>query len=93
MNAASTYAAGPRLSDRDAWLHLLRPFVVLPWTVEVAWEYGRAYRYLADQERLIGANDLWIGATALANDLPLVTANEAHFRRIPGLNVLTYRSG
>ena len=33
---------------------------------EVSWEYGITYRYLQEQGRLIGGNDLWIGAAGLA---------------------------
>ena len=60
--------------------------------MEVCWEYAEAYRHLQAQGLLIGTNDLWIGATALAHGLPLVTANAGHFRRIPGLEVVTYGS-
>ena len=91
FTTAGELAAGPRLDEREAWERFLQPFRVLPWTLDVAWEYGRIYRHLADDARLIGANDLWIGATALANHMPLVTANEEHFRRIPRLRIHTYR--
>jgi tRNA(fMet)-specific endonuclease VapC len=90
FTTAGELAAGPRIDEREAWERFLQPFRVLPWTLDVAWEYGRIYRHLADEGRLIGANDLWIGATALANHIPLVTANEAHFRRIPRLRIRTY---
>jgi predicted nucleic acid-binding protein len=59
---------------------------------EAAWHYGQAFRYLRANGLLIGANDLWIAATALANGMPVVTRDEAHFRRVPGLDVLTYRT-
>lgn len=91
FTTAGELAAGPRLTEREAWRRLLQPFAILPWTLDVAWEYGRAYRHLADEDRLIGANDLWIGATALANRMPLVTADDGHFRRIPQLEIRTYR--
>jgi alpha-L-fucosidase 2 len=52
--------------------------------------YGRAYRYLEANGLLIGGNDLWIAATALAHELPVVTRNAAHFGRVPGLEVLSY---
>jgi len=90
FTTAGELAAGPRIDEREAWERFLQPFRVLPWTFDVAWEYGRVYRHLADDGRLIGANDLWIGATALANGMPLVTANEEHFRRIPRLRIRTY---
>jgi predicted nucleic acid-binding protein len=39
---------------------------------------------------LIGANDLWIAATALAFGKPVVTRNLREFQRVPGLTVLDY---
>ena len=37
----------------------------------------------------MGENDLWIAATAMRERLPLVSRDGA-FRRVPGLQVLTY---
>jgi len=85
-------AAGPRLQEREAWQELLSPFHVLPWSFDVAWQYGRIYRHLADEGRLIGANDLWIAATAIVSGLPLVTADHDDYRRVPGLELRTYRA-
>jgi predicted nucleic acid-binding protein len=36
----------------------------------------------------IGANDLWIAATALAHGRPPLTRDEAHFPRVSGLRVM-----
>lgn len=49
--------------------------------------YGEIRATLEKQGRLIGNNDLWIGAHALALSLTLVTNNEREFQRIPGLAV------
>ena len=87
---AGELAAGTPLSKRDRWESFLAPMYVLPSTPDVCWEYGRAYRYLKDNGRLIGSNDLWIAATALAHKMPVVTRNAEHFRRVPGLDVETY---
>lgn len=53
-------------------------------------EHGRACRYLKDNGRLIGGNDLWIAATGLAYGMPVVTRNVEHYRRVPGLEVESY---
>lgn len=90
FTTAGELAAGPRIDQRDAWEEFLQPFRILSWSRDVAWEYGRAYRHLADEGRQIGANDLWIGATALAHRMPVVTANVEHFRRIPHLEIRSY---
>lgn len=87
---AGELAAGMESAARDRWEEFLRAFVVLPCDPDVCWEYGQTYRYLKTNGLLIGANDLWIGATALAFQQPLVTRNVSHFRRIPGLTVLDY---
>ncbi|HEY5791762.1 MAG TPA: type II toxin-antitoxin system VapC family toxin [Chthoniobacterales bacterium] len=65
-------------------------FEILPLDGRVAWQYSRLVRELRARGQLIGSNDLWICATALAHHLPLVTRNAADFQRIPGLKVLGY---
>lgn len=87
---AGELAAGASLTDRKAWEAFLGPFYVLPSTPAVSWEYGKAYRHLEKNRQLIGSNDLWIAATALACGMPLVTANHRHFERVPGLEVVRY---
>jgi len=87
---AGELAAGTSLADRSRWEAFLAPFYVLASSPEVCWEYGRAYRYLQDNGRLIGGNDLWIAATALAYRMPVVTRNVDHYRRVPGLEVERY---
>ncbi len=87
---AGELAAGPRMNERSVWDRLISPFEVLGCTPEVTWRYGRLYRYLKANGMLIDANDLWIAATALAFELPVVTRNERHFARVPDLAVLGY---
>lgn len=90
FTVAGELAAGYRASSRGRWEELLAPFHILPMTVETGWQYGRVYRHLRANGELIGSNDLWIAATALAHGLPLVTRNVRHFRRVPDLEVLSY---
>jgi len=49
--------------------------------------YGEIRATLEKEGRLIGNNDLWIGAHALALNLTLATNNEREFKRIPGLSL------
>ena len=84
-------AAGYELGERSAWEQLMAPFKVLGWTPEVSWKYAQIFRYLQGVGLLIRANDLWIAATALAYEAPLVTADLQHFSRVPGLSVRSYR--
>jgi tRNA(fMet)-specific endonuclease VapC len=63
---------------------------VLEVTEDVARVYAATVRHLRATGLLIGANDLWIGCTALVANLPLLTRNAEHFSRIPGLQVVAY---
>jgi tRNA(fMet)-specific endonuclease VapC len=74
-------AALVRLRD----LVLLLPALALP---EGAGEtYGMLRAELEAKGEMIGNNDLWIAAHALAAGLVLVTNNEKEFRRVRGLKV------
>ena len=90
LTMAGELAGGPRVNERGVWDRLLRRFEVLVPDREVAWRYGRTFRYLRDQGHLIGTNDLWIAATALIHEMPLVTRNAVEFRRVPELDVRSY---
>jgi tRNA(fMet)-specific endonuclease VapC len=90
FTVAGELACGQSASARRAWELLCRPYPVLPWTKEIAWQYGEIYRALAARSELIGANDMWIAATALAQGLPVVTNNVSEFSRVPGLSVKSF---
>jgi tRNA(fMet)-specific endonuclease VapC len=87
---AGELAAGSSLGDRTRWEEFIGPFQVLACTKDVCWHYGKTYRYLQENGLLIGGNDLWIAATALAHNMPVVTRNSRHYHRIPGLHVVDY---
>lgn len=69
---------------------MLSRFEILPMDEATAHHYAVTTRFLRGQNLLIGANDQWIAASALAHAMPLVTTNSAHFSRIPGLSVVAY---
>ena len=60
---------------------------VLPLHAEAASIYGAIRAQLSERGEMIGANDLWIAAHALALNLNLVTNNEREFRRVPDLKI------
>jgi tRNA(fMet)-specific endonuclease VapC len=63
----------------------LLPALPLPETAAEA--YGNIRAHLEAKGEMIGNNDLWIAAHALASNLILVTNNEKEFRRVHGLRV------
>jgi tRNA(fMet)-specific endonuclease VapC len=88
---AGEMACGVAPSGLARLERLLQPFGVLAITRAVAFEYGRIYRYLGGNGLLIGSNDLWIAAAALAYECAIVTADTEHYVRVPDLEVFGYR--
>ena len=88
---AGELAVGIPPGSRSAWEALLAPFAVIPIDRSVAWHYGQVHRFLSANGMLIGANDMWIAATARAHDIAVLTRDVAHFRRVPDLGVIAYR--
>jgi tRNA(fMet)-specific endonuclease VapC len=71
-----------------AQLHeLARDVPVQDLTSAAAQAYGEIRAALEKQGRLIGNNDLWIGAHAIALNVTLATNKEREFKRIAGLSV------
>lgn len=88
---AGELAAGRSLgANREKWARFIEPFRLYTYNSEVAWFFGRSFRQLQSKGQMIGANDLWIAATALAYDVPVVTRNQREFVRVEGLSVLGY---
>jgi tRNA(fMet)-specific endonuclease VapC len=63
----------------------IMPVLALPETA--ATFYGAIRAELEAKGRIIGNNDLWMAAHALAAGLILVTNNEREFRRVKGLKI------
>ncbi|MGB8583992.1 MAG: type II toxin-antitoxin system VapC family toxin [Candidatus Sulfotelmatobacter sp.] len=78
-------------AQRTAALERLRELVrLLPARAlpeSAAETYGAMRAELESKGEMIGNNDLWIAAHALAAGLTLVTNNEKEFRRVRGLKV------
>jgi tRNA(fMet)-specific endonuclease VapC len=84
------YGAAKSAQPREALERLrelvyLLPALSLPETA--AEVYGRIRAELESKGQMIGNNDLWIAAHAVAAGLTLVTNNEKEFRRVPGLKI------
>ncbi len=61
---------------RLATLEAIADVETLPIDNAVAAEWARLRVHLAEAERRVNVNDLWIAATALANGLPVVTQDD-----------------
>jgi tRNA(fMet)-specific endonuclease VapC len=61
---------------------------VLPFTDVIAQKAADIYHQLKHNNQLIEFRDIFIAATCIVNDLPLVTLNKKHFQRIDGLEIL-----
>lgn len=66
---------------------VLRPFLVHPFTVEMASRQCTILPELRKQNRIPDLRDLMISVTALELELPIATLNPAHFEPIPGLEL------
>lgn len=78
---------GKMAAERDKWLELVHLLPVLPMPIEASEKYGMIRADLEAKDTIIGNNDLWIAAHAMAADLILVTNNEKEFRRVRGLKI------
>ena len=83
---AARHPEGQRLWDRIKQDVLTR-IRVLALTEADALRAGELLAGLADRGTPIGIEDVLIAATALGNDLVVVTRNVKHYSRIPGLRV------
>lgn len=72
------------IAVQDQFLGLI---AFVPFDHDAAEAYGTIRAALERQGTPIGANDLLIGATALVNQLIVVTHNTREFKRIAGLSV------
>lgn len=64
----------------------LEPFKKIPFDSHCAIEYARIRAHLENEGMKIGANNMLIAATALANGAVLATNNINEFERVPGLS-------
>jgi tRNA(fMet)-specific endonuclease VapC len=88
-----------RLRERTAALleriedTVLPNLPVLPFDASAARRYGGLRAELERRGTLVGDADMRIAAVALSRGLTVVTGNERHFRRIPGLEVENWLEG
>ena len=80
-----------RVATRRAFLdHVLEGVAVHSFTAETALIHARLRSGLVTAGQMIGAHDLIIAATALDQAHAVVTSNGKEFRRITGLEVISF---
>jgi tRNA(fMet)-specific endonuclease VapC len=75
-------------SRRTDWEGFCECFTIHPLDEDVLWKAAEVFQELRKRGAPTGENDLWIAATALATNQPLVTANAKDFQKVRGLLVL-----
>jgi tRNA(fMet)-specific endonuclease VapC len=88
--ALGEFAAGFADERDQKFVETVRHFAILNVDDSVALVYRTLFRTLQSAGQLIGANDIWIAATAIHYKLPLVTSNKTDFSRIPTLQIISY---
>ncbi|MEI2689105.1 MAG: type II toxin-antitoxin system VapC family toxin [Anaerolineae bacterium] len=68
---------------------LLGTMQALPLDIGAARRAAQVHDELIRRNQDIGIKDVLIAAICQEHDLPLLTLNELHFNRVPGLTVLT----
>ncbi|NOY64059.1 MAG: type II toxin-antitoxin system VapC family toxin [Nitrospirae bacterium] len=74
-----------KISDIE---HILSVIEVVPFTSAIAQKAAHIYQLLKKTNSLLDIRDLFIGATALTLNLPLVTLDKGHFKRIAELEII-----
>lgn len=81
-----------RKMKRSAFVeHIISSITSLPFQEEEARIYAQILALLYNKNISLGAHDLMIGATAIANGYAVLTANENDFTRITGLEVISLK--
>ena len=89
---AGEFLSGAVAAQQDQVLvkRFLSNYSILHSSLPVIASYAELYADLRSRNRLIGPNDLWIAATALAHGLPVLTRNTKEFSRIKSLQLVDY---
>ncbi len=69
---------------------LINPLEIHPFNKETAKWASIIFQKLKSKNELIEFRDIFIAATCLEHDLPILTLNNKHFQRIEGLTLFEY---
>lgn len=82
------FHSGRKQISNELFVNFAEGFNIYEVDLETARAYATIRGTLRRKGLRIADNDIWIAATALANDLTLVTRNERHYSRIPELRLV-----
>ena len=93
VSLAELYEGLARSRNPDADAEALQLFLeavdVVPLDDAACRVFGEERARLREEGNLIGDMDILIGATAISNNLTLLTNNRRHFERMQGLNIVS----
>ena len=82
-----------RRTRRRAFVeHVLQGMSAIPITTPVARVHAEVWAELTERGDTPGAHDLWIGSTAIAHGLDVLTRNLGDFGRMPGVRAIALSS-
>ncbi len=79
--------SGATIAQLPFWDDLLQKVEVLPFDKNVVKHAVLINRQLKQKRKQIDLADLFIAATAVANNLSLATLNRKHFERVDAINI------
>lgn len=80
---------GSNENQKEFWNTFFERVEVLDFEEQANQKAVEIHKQLKTKNQLIGFADLMIGATALAKGAKLATLNEAHFKRIDDLEIIS----
>jgi predicted nucleic acid-binding protein len=79
---------GATTKEKDIDIKILtEDLSILPFTKLVSLKSAQIYHQLRLNNQMIEFRDIFIAATCIVNDMPIVTLNSEHFKRIDGLEI------
>ncbi len=81
------YAGAITLRHKNDLKKLLKWLDVQPLTIEIAKLSAKIYKDLKSKNQLIEFRDIFIAATAIIINIPLLSLNEKHFERIERVRI------
>ncbi len=81
------YSGGTSEEKQKRIQNLIEDIPVLTFNNEIAVKAAQIFRQLKAKNQLIEFRDIFIGATCIIHNLPIITLNKKHFERIEGLEI------